>query len=41
MNPLEVTGQFVEYVTTAQPTDEESALLQTAYEAVNARKRSI
>ena len=40
MNPLEVTGQFVEYVTTAQPTDEESALLQTSYEAVNARKRS-
>ncbi|MBC7594980.1 MAG: exonuclease SbcCD subunit D [Kineosporiaceae bacterium] len=40
MNPLEVTGQFVEYVTTTAPTDEESALLQMAYEAVNARKRS-
>lgn len=40
MNPLEVTGQFVEYVTTARPTDDESALLQTAYDAVNSRKRS-
>ena len=40
MNPLEVTGQFVKYVTTARPTDEESALLQTAYDAVNSRKQS-
>lgn len=40
MNPLEVTGQFIEYVTTASPNEEESALLQTAYDAVNARKRS-
>ena len=40
MNPLEVTGQFVAYVTTARPNDDESALLQTAYDAVLSRKRS-
>lgn len=40
MNPLEVTSQFVEYVTSAPPTDAEAALLQTAYDAVNAKTRS-
>lgn len=40
MNPLEVAGQFIEYVTTAQPTDEEFALLRAAYDGVNARNRN-
>lgn len=40
MSPLDVAGQFVEYVTAAPPTDEESALLHTAYDAANAHQRT-
>jgi len=39
MNPLEVAGQFVDYVTNAPPADAELALLRDAYDAVNTKAR--
>lgn len=40
MSPVEVGGQFVEFVTNAPATDADRALLRSAFEAANAAKQS-